>query len=142
MVTKKKEIKKAFAHQSGKRKRAIARATCIAGKGVVRINSKKLEMVEPFIARLRLQEPLLIAGELAKGVDISVNVIGGGWSSQTEAARLAIAKALVDYHKSEDLKKRFLEYDRHLLVADTRRKETKKPITHSHARAKRQKSYR
>ena len=43
--------------------------------------------------------------------------------------------------KSAELKKAFLSYDRGLLVADTRRKETYKPGD-SKARAKRQKSYR
>ena len=58
------------------------------------------------------------------------------------SSRLAIASALVEHTKSEDLRKKFLDYDRQLLVADTRRKETRKPGTHSRARAKRQKSYR
>ena len=91
---------------------------------------------------MRIQEPLIIAGDTASKVDIQVNVRGGGWSSQAEASRLAIANALVKFTKSEELKKKYLDYDRQLLVADTRRKETRKPGTHSRARAKRQKSYR
>jgi len=127
---------------SGKRKRAIARATVRLGKGVVRINSRLLDLYEPEIAKLRLQEPLLLAGQKAADVDIDVNVIGGGWSAQTEAARLAIARALVAYTGSKELKELFQEYDRHLLVADTRFKEPRKFGTHSKARQKRQKSYR
>jgi len=80
--------------------------------------------------------------EVVKNVDINVNVFGGGIASQAEASRLAIARALVEYTKSERLKEKFLKYDRHLLVADVRRKETRKPNSHSKARAKRQKSYR
>ncbi|MEM4247804.1 MAG: 30S ribosomal protein S9, partial [Candidatus Nanoarchaeia archaeon] len=56
--------------------------------------------------------------------------------------RLAIAKALVGFTGSKELRQKFLDYDRHLLVADTRRKEPRKWGTHSRARAKRQKSYR
>lgn len=127
---------------SGKRKRAIARATIRAGKGKIRINRHSLEAYSPELAKLRIREPLMIAGDVADKVDISVNVRGGGWSSQAEAARLAIATALVAHTKSEELKKKYLDYDRQLLVADTRRKETRKPGTHSKARRKRQKSYR
>ena len=129
-------------HAAGKRKEAVARATARPGKGVVRVNSIPIEQYNPEIARLRLKEPLLIAGQLAADVDIDVSVEGGGWSSQAEAARLAIAKALVSFTGSEQLKRTYLDYDRFLLVADTRRKEPKKFGRHSRARAKRQKSYR
>jgi len=134
--------KEKIAHIAGKRKRAVARATIKKGKGFVKINSKSLKIYTPDMARLRIQEPLLLAGDLINDLSITVNVNGGGWSSQAEASRLAIAKALVEYTGSPDLKKKYLDYDRHLLVADTRYKETKKPLTHSRARAKRQKSYR
>jgi len=127
---------------AGKRKTAVARATARQGHGAIRINSRSLDLYEPEFARLRLQEPLLIAGPKAAEIDIDVTVRGGGWSAQTEASRLAIAKALVEYTGSKELKQRLLEYDRHLLVADTRRKEPRKFGTHSRARAKRQKSYR
>ena len=129
-------------HASGKRKSAIARATIRPGTGVIRINSRLLDLYEPEIARLRIKEPIAMAGPVITKININVNVKGGGWSSQAEAARLAIARALVEYTGSEKLKKTYLEYDRHLLVADTRRKEPRKPMTHSRARAKRQKSYR
>ncbi len=129
-------------HVSGKRKRAIARATLRQGKGRIRINHKLLDAYEPKLARLKLREPLLLAADVANKVDISINVFGGGVNSQAEASRLAIAKALVEYTKSERLKETFLKYDRSLLVADVRRKEPAKPNRHGQARAKRQKSYR
>jgi len=129
-------------HVSGKRKRAIARATLRQGNGRVRINNSLLDIYQPELYRLKLREPLLLAGDIATKVDIDVNVFGGGIASQAEASRLAIAKALVDYTKSERLKETFLKYDRNLLVADVRRKEPAKPNRHGQARAKRQKSYR
>lgn len=125
---------------SGKRKTAIARATLKNGAGKVTINNTPVETYEPAIARLKLQEPLLLAGAAAEKVDISINVTGGGYMSQTEAARLALAKALAT--KNEKLKEVFLNYDRQLMVADIRRKEVKKPNCRGRARAKRQKSYR
>jgi small subunit ribosomal protein S9 len=130
------------AHAAGKRKEAVARATARPGKGVVRINNIPIDVWNPELARLRIQEPLIIAGPLAAEVNIDVTVRGGGWSSQAEAARLAIAKSLVAYTNSEQLKRMFIAYDRFLLVADTRRKEPRKFGTHSRARAKRQTSYR
>ena len=86
-------------------------------------------------------EPLLIAGDLSKKVNVNVSVAGGGFQSQAEAARLAIARALVNFSKDKALRQAFLDYDRHLLIADTRHAETSKP-NDSKPRSKRQKSYR
>ena len=127
---------------AGKRKRAIARATIRQGNGSVRINNMALDFYEPKLSRLKLKEPLIIAGDLINKVNIDVNVIGGGVSSQADASRLAIAKGLVEFSKSDKLKEEFLNYDRNLLVADVMRKEPAKPNRHGQARAKRQKSYR
>ena len=123
----------------GKRKRAIARATLSNGTGIIKINSQALASFGTELSRMRISEPLVLAGELIKAIDIDVKVMGGGINGQTDAARLAIARALVGFDKK--LKKTFDEYDRLLLVADVRRKEVRKP-NDSKARAKRQKSYR
>ena len=130
-----------FALAAGKRKTSIAKATVYEGKGIVRINSQLLEHYTPDVSRMRIQEPLWIAETFAKKTDIDINVHGDGFQSQTEAIRLAIARGLVSFFKDPHLRKTFLEYDRNLLVADTRRKETRKP-NDSKARAGRQKSYR
>ncbi len=128
-------------HVSGKRKTAIARATVQKGSGRVRVNSLSLDVYEPSVAQLLIQEPLLLAGDTAKKFDIDVVVQGGGWRAQADAVRLAVAKGLVAASSSKKLRATFLEYDRNLLVSDARRKEACKPNT-SKARAKRQKSYR
>lgn len=124
---------------SGKRKSAIARATLKEGKGIIRINSKNLDIYSPKMYRMKIMEPLMLAQEISKKINISINVKGGGQSSQADASRLAIGKALVQLQPS--LKKVFLNYDRSLLVGDVRFKEPYKP-NDSKARAKRQKSYR
>lgn len=129
-------------HTSGKRKRAVARAVLKNGRGRIRINNQSLETIQPKSSRLKIEEPLILAGGFSEKVDISVRVAGGGPSSQTEAARLAIARALVEHSKSEELKEYLESYDRQLLVADVRRKESAKPNSHGQARAKHQKSYR
>ena len=129
-------------HASGKRKKAVARATLREGKGKIKINNIPLDLYEPKLARLKLREPLILAGDVVNKLDIEVNVQGGGVNSQADASRLAIAKALVDYAKGGKLKEKFLAYDRNLLVADIRRKEVSKPNRHGQARSKVQKSYR
>ncbi|ADC66100.1 ribosomal protein S9P [Ferroglobus placidus DSM 10642] len=126
---------------SGKRKTAVARATIKPGKGRVRINKIPIEIYQPEMARMKIMEPLLIAKELAKQVDIDVKVEGGGFMGQAEAARTAIARALLEFSQDPELKRAFLEYDRTLLVNDTRRKEPKKQGGRG-ARKRRQTSYR
>jgi small subunit ribosomal protein S9 len=128
-------------HVSGKRKTAIARATLSPeGKGNVRVNGTPIDSIRPELVRDKVQEPLLLAPDVAKTVDINVDVSGGGAVSQADACRLSIARALVLFNKK--LEPIFLKYDRNLLVADVRFKETHKPNCHGKARAKRQKSYR
>ena len=78
-------------HTSGKRKTAIARATFKSGKGRVRINNKPVEFYQPELARLKIQEPLELAGKQKNRVDINVSVAGGGVIGQAEATRTAIA---------------------------------------------------
>ncbi len=126
---------------SGKRKSAVARASVRPGSGRVRVNKQPLEIFKPELARLKIREPIIIAEDQVADLDIDVNVQGGGYMGQANAARTAIARGLVEYLEDEDLKEFFLEYDRNLLVNDPRRKEPKHPLGHG-ARAKRQKSYR
>ncbi len=127
-------------HEVGTRKTAVARATLTSGAGIVRINSRLLSTMPQNIFRAKIEEALLLAGDVANKVNIQVNVYGSGSNSQSEAVRLAIAKALAVFDKK--LHTKYLEYDRMFTVADVRRKETHKPNCHGKARAKRQKSYR
>lgn len=126
---------------SGKRKTAIARAVIVGGKGKVRINKKPLEIYEPEMARMKIMEPLMLAEDLAKKVDISVNVRGGGVMGQAEAVRTAIGRGLAEFSGDPQLREVFSSYDKTILKGDPRRKETKK-YGGKGARAKRQKSYR
>ncbi len=127
---------------SGKRKFAIARAYVKPGTGIVKINSVPLDAIEPELVRMRIAEPLLLAGpRYISKVDIYVRVRGGGIMGQANAARTAIAKALVEYFKDEKLKALFLTYDEWLLKSDPRRKEQRKSPK-SKARKSYQTSYR
>ena len=126
---------------TGKRKTAIARATVRKGHGLVRINERPLELVEPEMVRLKIQEPLLMVGDRWKSLDISVDLQGGGIVGQASAARTAIARGLIAWIKDPALEEMFKRYDRSLIVNDPRRKLPKRPGGRG-ARARRQKSYR
>jgi small subunit ribosomal protein S9 len=118
--------KKGIVFTTGKRKRAIARATFRPGKGVIKINSVPLELFRPEIIRMRINEPLTLVGDAWKSYDIKINVAGGGVIGQADAARQCIARGLSEL-LGADVKKRFTEYDRNLLVYDPRRTEPHKP---------------
>ena len=135
-------IDKNKATVSGKRKTAIAKATISNGNGVILINKIPVDNLD-FFKKLTINEPIEISKKILGNFkfDISVNVKGGGTESQIEASRLAIARVLVEFTKNDELKKAFIDYDKNLLVADTRRKEPNKPGD-SKARKKRQKSFR
>ncbi len=127
---------------SGKRKATIARAVLVAGTGEIRINKKKYENLQMF-DRLKIEEPIKITENVVGKINFNVNITvrGGGEKGQIDAARIALARAIVEFTKNKDLEKTFLEYDRSLLVADVRRKEAYKPGD-SKARRKRQSSKR
>jgi len=130
-------------HTVGKRKTAIARATAREGKGRIRINKIPIELFGPKYLNMKLMEPIILAGDVINTMDIDITVKGGGVSGQIEAARTALGKAIVEFTGSMELKKKFLEYDRTLLVSDARRTEPHKPSRSTKGpRAKRQKSYR
>ena len=132
---------KKVVNSSGKRKTAVARAAIQKGTGLVRINKKPVELHEPEITRWKIMEPIKIADKHMDKINIDVDVKGGGFIGQASAARTAIARGLVEYTGDPGLKIAFLDFDRSLLVSDSRRKESKKPLGRG-ARKKRQKSYR
>jgi small subunit ribosomal protein S9 len=136
----KKEARKVLVVR-GKRKKSVARATISAGKGVVRFNSLNVASLNNHYIRDIIVEPLRYVGPEANTVDISITVRGGGVMGQAQAARTAIAHALAMYFDGMNLKQRFNEIDRSLMIEDTRRVETKK-FRGPKARARFQKSYR
>ena len=127
---------------SGKRKTSVAKLRVKPGKGMIYFNYLPHTELNLF-HKLALSEPIKIHEKILGDVshDFHVKVKGGGKESQIQAARLAIAKALVRLSSSDVLRKAMITYDRNMIVQDPRRKETRKPGD-SKARAKRQKSYR
>jgi len=126
---------------TGKRKTAIARAVFKSGRGNVTINEFPVSNMSSELARARVSEPLTLAGERLNTVDVRVKVKGGGVMGQAEAARMAIARGLVEYSRSAELRRLFTSFDRTMLAGDPRRKEPKK-FGGPGARVRKQKSYR
>jgi small subunit ribosomal protein S9 len=128
--------------RSGKRRTAIARAIIKEGKGRFLINGKPIEVIEPEFVRMKLLEPLHFVDEkIKKKIDIKVKVKGGGFMGQADAARTAIARSILAWTDSEAIRAQFMEYDRHMIVGDPRRREPKH-FGGPGARAKYTKSYR
>ena len=126
----------------GRKKTATAVAYCKRGKGLVRVNGKPLEQVEPKPLQFKLQEPLLLLGkDRFSEVDIRIRVKGGVRISQIYAIRPALSKAIVIRQSKKTIKDILIQFDRTLLVADPRRCEAKK-FGGPGARARYQKSYR
>ena len=151
MAEKKKSTKKKTAKKSkqtralqtrGKRKRAIARATIKEGANGVTVNGFSLAAIEDPYYREIVSEPLAFVGEdFTAKHDVSVTVKGGGKMGQAQAVRTAIARAIINFTGNEETKKKMLDWDRSLLVEDSRRVEPKK-FQGPKARARFTKSYR
>jgi small subunit ribosomal protein S9 len=126
---------------SGKRKKAIARATFREGHGVIRINAVPLSTYGTELMRMKISEPLVLVPQSLDGVDATISVQGGGSMGQMEAVRTALARGILKWYNDPRIKDLYLAYDRTLLVNDSRQKEAKKPHGRG-ARGKFQKSYR
>ena len=87
-------------HGVGKRKTSVARVWMKPGSGQIVINKRSLEEYVPRESlRKLIFEPLELVNKVGE-FDIKVNVKGGGVSSQADAIRYGIAKALLAYDES------------------------------------------
>ena len=78
----------------GRRKSSVARVYLSEGTGKITINKKDLEVYFPSaILQYVVKQPLNLL-EVAEKYDIKVNLDGGGFTGQSQALRMAIAKAL------------------------------------------------
>ncbi len=113
---------KPLAQATGRRKSSVARVRIYDGSGDFKLNGRSLESYFPQMAlRLRVLEPLKTV-EMESRYDIHATLEGGGFTGQTDALRLGIARALVavDPELRPALKKEGL------LTRDARRVERKK----------------
>ena len=108
---------------TGKRKNAIARVFLSPGAGSVTINGRTFENYFPReILRIIAMQPFATLAKQGQ-YDVVVNVSGGGVSSQAEAVRHGIARALVGIDESNKPALKRAGY----LTRDARKKERKKP---------------
>ena len=107
----------------GRRKSAVARVYVTEGTGKITINKVELSKYFPSaILQYVVKQPLL-ALEATEKYDIKANLDGGGFTGQSQALRLAIARAMVKIN-AED--KKALK-DHGFLTRDSRAVERKKP---------------
>ncbi len=107
----------------GRRKSAIARVYLTEGTGKIVINKVELDKYFPSaILQYVVKQPLELLDVDGK-YDIKANLDGGGFTGQSQALRLAIARALVKVN-AED--KKTLK-DAGFLTRDSRVVERKKP---------------
>lgn len=107
---------------TGRRKRAVARVIVKPGTGNIRVNDRSLE---EYFARATWQmvaKQALEALEVGTQYDVSVNVCGGGLSSQAEAVRHGISRAL----SKDDTDARGALRRAGFITRDAREKERKK----------------
>merc|ERR1711899_578493 len=98
----------------GRKKNATAVAYCKRGKGLLKVNGRPLEEVEPKALQYKLQEPLLLLGkDRFADVDIRIRVKGGGHTSQIYAIRQALSKSLVAYYQKYVDEQSKKSYQRH-----------------------------
>mmetsp|Transcript_10904 Transcript_10904/g.11976 ORF Transcript_10904/g.11976 Transcript_10904/m.11976 type:complete len:145 (-) Transcript_10904:93-527(-) len=133
----------------GRKKTALAVAFLSEGTGVIKVNGKPWDLIEPKVLAWKIYEPIALVGaDKFTNLDIRVRVRGGGKVAQIYAIRQAMARGAVAWYQKyvdeaskRELKEIYTGYDRFLLVADPRQKEAKKFGGHG-ARARKRKSYR
>ena len=115
---------------TGRRKSSIAQVKMVPGKGKITVNGKDVREFFPYETNVMdLMQPL-VATNNENTFDIEVKVNGGGFSGQTGAIRLGIARALLEYDianaETEDGYRKTLKRAG-LITRDSRAKERKKP---------------
>lgn len=107
----------------GRRKSAVARVYLTEGTGKITINKKDIETYFPStILRYVVKQPLTTL-EVEGKYDIKVNLDGGGFTGQSQALRLAIARALVKINADDKSALKAQGF----LTRDSRSVERKKP---------------
>lgn len=107
---------------TGRRKTSVARIFLRAGSGTITVNGRPIDEYFPSeSARSLVRQPLL-AAELADKFDILILAHGGGVLGQAGAARLGIARAIIEFNS--ELRGKLKQLG--LLTRDPRAHERKK----------------
>ena len=92
----KKKVEVVRYQGTGRRKASVARVTLVPGTGVITVNGRKVEEYLPSATFVMDLKQPLVATSTETRFDISCNVNGGGYTGQTGAIRLGIARALIE----------------------------------------------
>lgn len=107
----------------GRRKSAVARVYLSEGEGKITINKKDItEYFPSAMLQYVVMQPLQLL-DVAGKYNIKANLDGGGFTGQSQALRMAIARALVKINEED---KKALK-DKGFLTRDSRAVERKKP---------------
>lgn len=107
---------------TGRRKRAVARVFLRSGKGQITVNGRTFENYFPSEAARAIVKQPLLATETADKFDILITTAGGGPTGQAGAAKLGIARALLEFNSELRAKLKELGF----LTRDAREHERKK----------------
>ena len=80
----------------GRRKEAVTRIFLSKGDGKITVNGKDYKVYFPLVYLQNQVEAPLKTVESADKFDVVVNATGGGVKGQAEAAKLGIARALIE----------------------------------------------
>ena len=126
-MAKKKEVKY---YGTGRRKASVARVYLVPGNGVITVNGVEVSKYFPHATNVvDLKQPLELTGTTTR-FDIICTVKGGGFTGQTGAVRLGIARALLEYdagNEGNEGSYRSILKANGFITRDPRAKERKKP---------------
>lgn len=115
---------------TGRRKSSVARVTLIPGKGKITVNGRDVHEYFPHeVLVMDLMQPLEVTNNM-ETFDVIANVQGGGYTGQTGAIRLGIARALLEYDEGNEGNEgsyRSILKANGFITRDPRAKERKKP---------------
>ena len=116
---------------TGRRKSSVAQVKMISGKGKITVNGIDVREFFPYETNVMDLKQPLVATNNEETFDIAVKVNGGGFTGQTGAIRLGIARALLEYDKNTDpdseTSYRKILKRAGFVTRDSRSKERKKP---------------
>lgn len=129
-MAKKTEVKKQSWYATGRRKQSIAKVTLVGGTGNITVNGVDVNEYMPHKTLVMdLTQPLVLTDNLNR-FDITVEVVGGGYSGQTGAIRLGITRALLKFDENTDQSRedsyRHILKNAGMITRDPRVKERKK----------------
>ena len=115
---------------TGRRKTSVARVKLVPGKGNITVNGRDVNEYFPHeVLVMDLMQPLEVTNNI-ETFDVIANVHGGGYTGQTGAIRLGIARALLEYdagNEGNEGSYRSILKANGFITRDARAKERKKP---------------